>query len=58
MKLTKDKISELPHIKFNGKRICLLTNYRTASTYFIRETFFTNKILGWSIPNIIRDFDS
>lgn len=44
MKLTKDKISELPHIKFNGKKICLLTNYRTASTYFIRETFFTNKI--------------
>lgn len=44
MKHPKDKESELPLIKFKGKKICLLTNYRTASTYFIRETFFTNKI--------------
>ena len=44
MKQTANKKSELPLIKFKGKKICLLTNYRTASTYFIRETFFTNKI--------------
>jgi len=31
-------------IKFNGKRICLVTNYRTGSTFFIRETFKVNKI--------------
>ena len=44
MKHPKNKKSELPLIHFKGKKICLLTNYRTASTYFIRETFFTNKI--------------
>jgi hypothetical protein len=31
-------------IKFNGKRVCLVTNYRTGSTFFIRETFKVNKI--------------
>ena len=44
MKTTSNRPSELPHIEFKGKKICLLTNYRTASTYFIRETFYTNKI--------------
>lgn len=44
MKQIANKKSELPLIKFKGKKICLLTNYRTASTYFIRETFYTNKI--------------
>jgi hypothetical protein len=37
--------SLLPDIKFKGKKICLLTNYRTGSTFFIRETFLTNRIL-------------
>lgn len=37
--------SLLPDVKFKGKKICVLTNYRTGSTFFIRETFLTNRIL-------------
>ena len=44
MKQSAIKKAELPLIKFKGNKICLLTKYRTASTYFIRETFCTNTI--------------
>lgn len=45
--MDKDKYrkSLLPDIKFKGKKICVLTNYRTGSTFFIRETFLTNRIM-------------
>ena len=38
------KNGHLAHIKFKGKRICLLTNYRTGSTFFLRETFQNNQL--------------
>lgn len=37
--------SLLPDAKFKGKKVCVLTNYRTGSTFFIRETFLTNRIM-------------
>ena len=37
--------SLLPDIKFKGRKICVITNYRTGSTFFIRETFLTNRIM-------------
>jgi len=36
--------SLLPDVKFKGRKICVLTNYRSGSTFFIRETFLTNRI--------------
>lgn len=52
--------SLLPDIKFKGKKICLLTNYRTGSTFFIRETFLTNRILPteeWEHFNTDKSFE-
>ena len=43
--------SLLPEVKFKGKRICVLTNYRSGSTFFIRETFLTNRIAP--MPNTV-----
>lgn len=37
--------SLLPDVKFKGKKVCVLTNYRTGSTFFIRETFLSNRIM-------------
>ena len=52
--------SYLPHILFKGKKVCVLTNYRTGSTFFIQETFLTNRIAptgDWEYFNDDRDFD-
>lgn len=37
--------SLLPDVTFKGRKVCVLTNYRTGSTFFIRETFLTNRIM-------------
>lgn len=37
--------SLLPDIKFKGRKVCVLSNYRTGSTFFIRETFLSNRII-------------
>ena len=52
--------SYLPDIKFRGKRICIICNYRTGSTFFIRETFLGNRINptgNWEYFNDNRDFN-
>jgi len=52
--------SLLPDVKFKGKRICVFTNYRTGSTFFIRETFLTNRIWPmeeWEHFNTDKPFD-
>ena len=52
--------SLLPDVKFKGKKICLLTNYRTGSTFFIRETFLSNRILPteeWEHFNTDKSFE-
>ena len=43
--------SLLPDYKFKGRKVCVLTNYRTGSTFFIRETFLTNRINQFRIKN-------
>jgi hypothetical protein len=56
-----NKIKEcLLDIKFKGKRVCLVTNYRTGSTFFIRETFKVNKIPptpNWEHFNSTKSFN-
>lgn len=47
-------------VKFTGKRVCLVTNYRTGSTFFIRETFKVNRIPpteNWEHFNTKRSFE-
>ena len=53
--------SLLPEATFKGKKVCVLTNYRTGSTFFIRETFLTNRIMpmgDWEhFNNTDKDFN-
>lgn len=52
--------SLLPDAKFKGRKICVITNYRTGSTFFIRETFLTNRIMpmgDWEHFNTDKNFD-
>lgn len=52
--------SLLPDYKFKGRKVCVLTNYRTGSTFFIRETFLTNRIMpmgNWEHFNSEQDFN-
>jgi|TARA_B100001093_G_scaffold334783_1_gene319635 hypothetical protein len=52
--------SLLPDIKFKGRKVCVITNYRTGSTFFIRETFLTNRIMpmgDWEHFNNNKDFN-
>ena len=52
--------SLLPDIKFKGRKVCVLTNYRTGSTFFIRETFLSNRIMpmgDWEHFNNNKSFE-
>jgi len=52
--------SLLPDIKFKGRKVCVITNYRTGSTFFIRETFLTNRIMpmgDWEHFNNDKNFN-
>jgi hypothetical protein len=52
--------SLLPEAKFKGKKVCVLTNYRTGSTFFIRETFLENRLMpmeNWEHFNTNKQFD-
>ena len=56
----KYRKSLLPDINFKGKKICVLSNYRTGSTFFIRETFLTNRIMpmgNWEHFNTNQNFN-